>query len=291
VDTRSSHVTPTQVHLHRTDGAAVRVMDTNPVYQREEYRTGKFQMVQIKTPDDFVLEGSVLYPPSFDPKKRYPVWFMTYAGPHAPEVRDSWDDGRVEDEMLAQLGFIVFRCDPRSASGKGAVSAWTAYKQLGVQELKDVECAIGWLCKQPGVDAARVGISGHSYGGFMTAYAMTHSKRFAAGIASAPVTDWHNYNSIYTERYVGTPKENPKGYEATSVVRAARDLHGKLLLVHGLMDDNVHAQNSIALVDALQRADKDFDVMFYPRSRHGIRGPHYQRLTLDFMRKALRPEG
>jgi dipeptidyl-peptidase-4 len=292
VDTRSSHATPTQVHLHRTDGAAVRVLDVNPVYQREEYRTGKFQMVQIKTPDDFVLEGSVLYPPNFDPqKKRYPVWFMTYAGPHAPQVRDSWGGGRVRDEMLAQQGFVVFRCDPRSASGKGAVSAWAAYKQLGVQELKDVECAVGWLCKQPGVDAARVGISGGSYGGFMTAYAMTHSKRFAAGVASAPVTDWRNYDSIYTERYMGTPKENPKGYEATSVVRAARDLHGKLLLVHGLMDDNVHAQNSIALVDALQRANKDFDVMFYPRSRHGIRGPHYQRLTLDFMRKALRPEG
>src|SRR5262249_31645059 len=202
VDTRSSHVTPTQLRLHRTDGAAVRVIDTNPVYQREEYRTGKFQMVQIKTPDEFVLEGTVLYPPNFDPKKtRYPVWFMTYAGPHAPRVRDSWGGGRVRDEMLAQLGFIVFRCDPRSASGKGAVSAWSAYKQLGVQELKDIESAIGWLCKQPGVDATRVGISGGSYGGFMTAYAMTHSKRFAAGIATAPVTDWHNYDSIYTERY------------------------------------------------------------------------------------------
>src|SRR5262249_28776052 len=154
----------------------------------------------------FILEGSVLMPPDFDTKQKYPVWFMTYAGPHAPTISDSWN-GRVSDHALASLGIIVFRCDPRSASGKGAVSAWSAYRQLGVQELKDIEEAIDWLCaRYPCVDRGRIGMSGHSYGGFMTAYCLTHSKKFCAGIAGAPVTDWKNYDTIYTERYMNTPK-------------------------------------------------------------------------------------
>jgi dipeptidyl aminopeptidase/acylaminoacyl peptidase len=290
IDTWSDHQTPTQVRLYRTDKTLARTLDTNPMYAREEYRFGKYELVQIKTPDGIILEGSLLKPPTFDPKRKYPVWFMTYAGPHSPTIHDNWAGGRVRDEMLAQLGFVVFRFDPRSASGKGSGSTWTAYRQLGVQELKDIETAIRWLTEQPGIDATRVGMSGHSYGGFMTAYALTHSKLFAAGIAGAPVTDWRNYDSIYTERYMNTPQENPDGYNATSVVKAAKDLHGRLLLVHGLLDDNVHVQNTVQLVEALQRADKDFEVMFYPRARHGIAGKHYQRLMVDFMKRTLKPE-
>jgi dipeptidyl aminopeptidase/acylaminoacyl peptidase len=188
------------------------------------------------------------------------------------------------------MGYLVFRCDPRSASGKGACSAWTAYRQLGVQELKDIETALAWLTKHPYVDASRIGMTGHSYGGFMTAYALTHSKLFAAGVAGAPVTDWRNYDSVYTERYMNTPQENPDGYRATSVVRAASSLHGKLMLAHGLMDDNVHAQNTLQLVDALQRADRDFELMVYPRNRHGIAGKQYERKVLEFMKRELRPE-
>src|SRR5207253_7151962 len=131
---------------------------------------------------------------------------------------DGFNLARGRDDALVNLAFIVFHCDPRSASGKGAVSAWTAYRQLGVQELKDIETAIKWLTAHPWADAKRVGMSGHSYGGFLTAYALTHSKPFAAGIAGAPVTDRHNYDTIYTERYMNTPQDNPKGYEVTSVV-------------------------------------------------------------------------
>jgi dipeptidyl aminopeptidase/acylaminoacyl peptidase len=291
LDTWSGHTTPTQVRVYATDGTPVRTVDTNPVYAREEYRFGEYERVRIKTPDGWVLEGDLLKPPDFEPHRRYPVWFETYAGPHAPVVHDSWMGGRVSDEVKAQRGFLVFRCDPRSASGKGACSAWTAYRKLGVQELADIETAIRWLEERPYVDATRVGMSGHSYGGFMTAYALTHSKLFAAGIAGAPVTDWRNYDTIYTERYMRTPQDNPDGYNATSVVRAAAHLHGKLLLVHGLMDDNVHLQNSVELVDALQRADRDFEMMFYPRARHPILGRHYQRLLLDFMVRTLHPEG
>jgi dipeptidyl-peptidase 4 len=188
------------------------------------------------------------------------------------------------------MGFVVFKADPHSASGKGEAATWTAYKQFGMPELADVETAINWLKGHPFIDGARIGMSGHSYGGFLTAFCLTHSKLFAAGIAGAPVTDWRNYDSIYTERYMQTPQENPEGYRATSVVGAARNLHGKLLIVHGLIDDNVHVQNSLQLIDALQRADKDFEVMIYPKARHGIGGAHYNRLQVEFMRRVLRPE-
>jgi dipeptidyl aminopeptidase/acylaminoacyl peptidase len=291
IDSCSSHTGPTQVRLYQADGTLARTLDTNPVYAIEEYRFGKYELLQIKMPDGFMIEGSLLKPPGFDPSRRYPVWFKTYAGPHAPTIHDSWSGGQVADQALAQMGFVIFRCDPRSASRKGAASTWTAYRQLGVQELADIEAAIRWLTGHSWVDASRIGMSGHSYGGFMTAYALTHSKLFAAGIAGAPVTDWRNYDSIYTERYMNTPQENPDGYNRTSVVKAAKDLHGKLLILHGLMDDNVHMQNTMQFVQELQRADKDFEMMIYPHSRHGMFGRHYQRLLVDFMRRTLQPEG
>jgi dipeptidyl-peptidase-4 len=291
VDARGSHRTPVRVSLYRADGTPRRTLDTNPVYLREEYKFAKLELVQIKTPDGYVLEGSLLKPVNFDPKNKYPVWFMTYGGPHTPTIIDDWLGGRVADrladQVLAQAGFVVFRCDPRSASGKGACSAWTAYRRLGVQELKDIETAIGWLSRFPYVDRTRIGMSGTSYGGFMTAYAMTHSKLFAAGISGAPVTDWRNYDSIYTERFMNTPQENPEGYKVTSVVAAARNLHGKLLIIHGNMDDNVHLQNTLQLVQELERADMDFEMMVYPRSRHGRFGKHYRRVTFEFIKRNL----
>jgi dipeptidyl aminopeptidase/acylaminoacyl peptidase len=288
VDTHGSFGTPTRVDLVRIDGARARTIDVNPLYELEEYRLGKSRLVKITTPDNFILNGSLLLPPDYDPGKRYPAWFTTYAGPHAPMIGDRWNLA-LNDQLLANLGFIVFHCDPRSASGKGAVATWSAYRQLGVQELKDIDTAIQWLKANAAVDPERIGMQGHSYGGFMTAYAMTHSKLFAAGIAGAPVTDWRNYDSIYTERYMNTPQENPDGYDKTSVVKAAGNLHGRLLILHGVMDDNVHIQNTIQLIDALERANKDFEVMFYPRNRHPISGLHYQRLMLGFIQRTLAP--
>ncbi|MBX9582053.1 MAG: DPP IV N-terminal domain-containing protein [Gemmataceae bacterium] len=287
IDRYTDNDTPTQVFLCEAGQGRIRTLDTNPVYERENYTFGNFEAVQIPLKDGFVLEGTLVYPPDFDPSKKYPIWLQTYAGPAAPTVREGWSNGRVYDQILASSGIVSFRVDPRSASGKNAKSAWAAYKQLGVQELKDLEEAVLWLTAKPWADPKRVGISGHSYGGFMTAYALTHSKLFAAGIAGAPVTDWRLYDTIYTERYMLTPKENPEGYDKSSVVKAAKNLHGRLLILHGLMDDNVHVQNTVQLVDALQAADKDFEVMFYPKARHGIGGPHYQRLQLDFIRRTM----
>jgi dipeptidyl aminopeptidase/acylaminoacyl peptidase len=237
--------------------------------------------------DGFLLEGSLIKPPHLEPGKKYPVWLSTYGGPHAPSLVNSWQGGRLFEQMLAQMGIVAFRCDPRSASGKGANSTWTAYRQLGVQELRDLEDAIDWLNQQPYVDASRIGMSGYSYGGFLTAFALTHSNRFAAGIAGAPVTDWRNYDTIYTERYMSTPQENPDGYEKTSVVAAAKNLHGRLLLIHGARDDNVHLANTLQLAHALQQANKDFELMIYPPYRHGVGGAHYNRLMFDFIRRTM----
>ncbi|HYH65671.1 MAG TPA: DPP IV N-terminal domain-containing protein, partial [Urbifossiella sp.] len=288
LDRFTDDATPTQVYVSEAGKGRVRTVDTNPVYEREQYRFGKFEAVSVPLADGFTLNGTLVYPPDFDAAKKYPVWLFTYAGPHAPTVKEGWGGGRIMDQSLAATGVVVFRVDPRTASGQGMKAAWPAYKQLGVQELVDLEAAVDWLDKRGGwVDRSRVGISGHSYGGFMTAFALTHSKTFSAGIASGPVTDWGLYDTIYTERYMLTPAENPKGYAASSVVGAAKDLHGRLLLVHGLMDDNVHAQNTLRLVDALQQAGKDFELMIYPRARHGIGGPHFLRLQLGFIRRTM----
>jgi len=292
VDTWSSMARPARVELRRADGQSTRTLDENPVPALEKYTVALPRLVEIEARDGYRLPATILEPPGFDPSKRYPVWFLTYGGPHAPSIADSWESGsaRLWDQVIANAGIVVFRCDPRSASGRGAVSAWSAYRQLGVQELADITDAIEWLKRYPWVDGERVGMSGHSYGGFMTAYAMTHSRLFIAGFAGAPVTDWSDYDSIYTERYMSTPQDNPDGYERTSVVRAAADLHGTLLLVHGTMDDNVHIQNSLRFVAALQRAEKQFRFMVYPGSRHGILASHLRRLRYEFILEMLRPD-
>ncbi len=287
LDTWSDASTPPRIALLDASGKTVRILDSNPVSALDEYQLASRERVQIKARDGFVLEAELVLPHNFDPEKRYPVWFSTYGGPHAPTISDGWAAARLFDQALASDGFVVFHVDPRSASGKGAASAWAAYRRLGIQELEDIKDAIAWLKQKPFVDGSRIGMSGHSYGGFMTAFALTHSDLFAAGIAGAPVTDWHDYDSIYTERYMSTPQDNPEGYEATSVVKAAKNLHGRLLILHGAIDDNVSLRNTMRLVHALQQADKDFELMIYPSARHGIFGRHYDRLQVEFIRRAL----
>ena len=228
----------------------------------------------MKTRDGFPMEAMMIKPPGFDPAKKYPVMQFTYAGPHAPQVRNAWGGPTyLWHQSLAQKGYIVWVLDNRTASGKGAESAWTAYKNFGEWEMRDIEDGITWLKTQPYVDASRIGIWGWSYGGYMTSYAMTHSKSFKMGIAGGTVSDWRNYDTIYTERYMLTPQNNPEGYRRSSPVHAAKDLHGRILLIHGAIDDNVHMQNTVQFVYELQKAGKQFDLMIYPKSRHGVTDP------------------
>jgi dipeptidyl-peptidase-4 len=240
------------------------------------------------------MDAIVLKPLGFEAKRRYPVFQHTYAGPHAPQVRNAWGAGAgMFGQLLAARGIVVWVCDNRSASGQGQVSAAACFQRLGESELADIEDGLAWLKSQTWVDAAHIGISGWSYGGFMTTYALTHSKSFCMGIAGGPVTDWHNYDSIYTERYMRLPKNNEKGYEETSVVRAAQDLHGALLLVHGAMDDNVHPANTRQLAHELQKEQKPFQVQFYAGQRHSIDAKetklvrHWRMTMIEFIDRYL----
>lgn len=287
LSSRSDIRTPDRIALYDANGALVRTVDSNPSHELKRLNFGPHERFQIPARDGFPLEAELILPANMQPGKRYPVWFTTYGGPHAPQVSDGWNGGRMRDHALAHEGLVIFHMDPRSASGKGAISTWTAYRHLGVQETKDIEDAINWLKKKPYVDGSRIGMQGHSYGGYITSYAMTHTNLFAAGIAGAPVTDWRDYDSIYTERYMGLPQDNPSGYDASSVVKAAGRLHGRLLILHGAIDDNVSLRNTMRLVHALQLANKDFELMIYPSSRHGIGGAHYTRFQIDFIRRMM----
>jgi dipeptidyl-peptidase-4 len=288
----SDVTTPTQVRLHRSDGTDVRVIDANPVRSLADFRLSKPEFVKVTARDGFVMDGMLIKPPDFNPSRRYPVYQFTYAGPTAAEVRNSWRGTQyLFHQLLAQHGVIVWVLDNRSASGQGAESQWPVYGRLGEMELQDLEDGIAWLKKQSYIDASRILLSGWSYGGFMTAYAMTHSRSWSAGIVGAPVTDWRDYDSIYTERLMKLPANNADGYRRTAPRFAAASLHGRMLLIHGTMDDNVHMQNSVQFAYELQRAGKSFEAMIYPRSRHAIGdlrlNAHLRQLMLDFVLKTV----
>ncbi len=274
VDSYSDINTPAQQRLLAADGTLVRVINENAVPALAEYKLGKPEFLKVKTRDGFEMEAMMIKPPDFDPGKKYPVLQYTYAGPHAPSVRNAWGGSRgMWHQMLAQKGYIIWICDNRTASGKGQESTWQVYKRMGVHELRDIEDGVNYLKSLPYVDGDRIGLWGWSYGGFMTSYAMTHSTSFKAGIAGGIVADWRLYDSIYTERYMMTPQNNKAGYDETSVLKAARNLHGRILLIHGSMDDNVHMQNMVQLAYEFQKAGKQFDMMFYPTQRHGLTNP------------------
>jgi dipeptidyl-peptidase-4 len=276
--------TPPQLRLHANDGREMRVIEENRVAALDAFEFSRPEFLQVKTRDGFAMEAMMIKPPDFDPNKKYPVWCYTYSGPGAQSVLDRWLGARyLWHQMLAQKGYIVWICDNRSASAKGVKSAHPIYKNLGELELRDLEDGIAHLKRQPYVDGSRIGLWGWSYGGYMTAYALTHSSTFKIGIVGAPVTDWRNYDSIYTERYMGLPKDNAQGYDRSSPLKAAANLNAKLLLLHGLIDDNVHPQNSVQFMDALQKAGKRFEFMAYPQSRHGIANPlrvRHQYMTM-----------
>ena len=242
------------MRLHAADGAEIRVIEANPVRALTEYRTSRPEFVQVKTRDGGSMDAMLIKPPDFDPARRYPVYQFTYAGPGASQVLNSWGgQSYMFYQLLAQSGVVVWVLDNRSASGRGVEAQWPVYGRLGEYELQDLEDGIAWLKQQPFVDASRIVLSGWSYGGFMTAYALTHSTSWSAGIVGAPVTDWRDYDSVYTERLMKLPKNNPDGYRRTAPRLAADKLQAKMLLIHGTMDDNVHMQNSVQFAYELQR--------------------------------------
>jgi dipeptidyl-peptidase-4 len=291
-DERSTVTTPAQLRLHQSDGRELRVIDANDVKALSTYHFSAPEFVQIKARDGFVLDAMMIKPPDFSPSKRYPVYQFTYSGPGTAQVRNDWGGSQyVFHQLLAQHGVIVWILDNRSAGGRGVEAQWPVYGRLGEMELQDLEDGVSWLKQQSYVDSSHLVLSGWSYGGFMTTYALTHSTSWSAGIAGGSVTDWRDYDTVYTERYMKLPANNADGYRRTAPRFAAERLHGRLLLLHGMMDDNVHVQNTLQLAYELQRAGKPFEMMLYPGSRHGITDPllnlHLRRLMFDFITRAV----
>jgi dipeptidyl-peptidase-4 len=294
IDLWSDVITPPQSRLHRSDGSEVRVIEANKVAALEEFRLSKPELLQVSTRDGFVMEAMMIKPPDFNPSRRYPVFQYIYGGPHTPQVRNLWGGSQyMYHQLLAQKGVIVWMCDNRTASGKGAESTWPLLRRFGELELRDVEDCLGWLKRQPYVDGSRIGLFGWSYGGFMTSYALTHSTDFVMGIAGGTVSDWRNYDTVYTERYLGLPQDNPDGYRDSSPRWSAQNLHGSLLLIHGEIDDNVHIANTMQLAYELEKAAKPFQMMIYPKSRHGIVDPalvkHLRQTMFHFTLEHLKP--
>ena len=294
VDRWSDIATPPQVRVHAAaDGSVFRVAAANPVRALDDYDLPRPEFLQVANRDGFEMEALMIKPPDFDPTHRYPVYQHVYGGPHVQRVRNAWSPETLYWQLLAQHGVLVWVLDNSTASGKGAVSTWPVYQRFGELELRDLEDGLDWLTAQPYVDPARIGIEGWSYGGFMVSYALTHSRRWSMGIAGGSVTDWRDYDTVYTERYMRKPQQNAEGYRRSSPRFKAADLHGELLLVHGSMDENVHLQNTLQFAYALQQAGKSFDMMIYPKSRHRLGGPdlehHRRSMMLDFVVEHLQP--
>ena len=242
-----------------------------------QYNWGKREPFTFTTSEGVVLDGWMVKPLDFDPNKQYPVIQFQYSGPGNQQVMDAWSTGSMGnggafDYYLAQEGFIVVCVDGRGTGGRGADFEKCTYLRLGDLEAKDqVETAL-YLAGLPFVDKQRIGIWGWSFGGFCTLMSMSEGRPvFHAGVSVAPPTNWRYYDTVYTERYMRTPQENADGY-LTNPIERVGNLHGALLLCHGMADDNVHPQNAFEYSEALVQADKDFKEMFYTNRNHGIHG-------------------
>ena len=255
--------------------------------QAKALRLTKPELFACKAADGKTyLYGTLYKPANFDPKRKYPLLISVYGGPSSRGVSNRYSAGNA----YCEFGFLVATIANRGTAARGKAFETAGYLKLGTVDLDDQAAGVRHLAKRPYVDATRVGIAGHSYGGYMSALALLrYPEVFHVGVAGAPVTDWKNYDTIYTERYMRTPKENPDGYRAGSCLSYAKNLKGKLLLLHGLIDDNVHPANTWQLADALQRAGKQFDMMIYPRSKHGLIN-HSGSLRWLYLHHHLRPQ-
>jgi dipeptidyl-peptidase 4 len=233
-----------------------------------------------------VMQGILHKPARFDPSRTYPLVVSVYGGPGSRGISNRYEPAKPHCEF----GFLIATIANRGTTGRGKAFESATYLKLGIVDLQDQADGVRVLSERPYVDADRVGIFGHSYGGYMAALALLKfPDRFHVGVAGAPVTDWKNYDTIYTERYMRTPQENPDGYRDGSCLTHAKQLTGKLLLLHGLIDDNVHPANTWQLADALQRENLRFDLMIYPRHKHGL-AANATELRWEYLHRHLRPQ-
>ena len=267
---------PSYAVIENGTGRVVRMIEENQAVRRQqfEYEVGSTEFFKFTTTEGVELNGWMMRPQGFDSTKHYPVLMTQYSGPNSQQVVDSWGGNNYWwYQMLVQKGYLVVCVDPRGTGGRGEAFRKITYKQLGHYETIDQIEAAKWLGKQPWVDAIRIGIFGWSYGGYMSSLCILKGNDvFKTAIAVAPVTNWKWYDSVYTERYMQTEKENAAGYKDNSPVNFAERLTGNYLLIHGMADDNVHFQNSVEMANALIGANKQFDTYFYPNRNHGIYG-------------------
>lgn len=269
---------PTTVSLRTAqDGKVVKVLEDNAALRQKmkDYGFTPQEFFSFKTSEGVQLSGCTIKPANMEAGKKYPVLTFMYGGPGSQKVLDKWNsvDYYTWFQLLAQQGYVVAIVDNRGTGGRGAEFKKVTYGQLGKLETIDQGEAVKYLGTLPWVDKTRIGIFGWSFGGYLSALGMTkNADLYKAGIAVAPVTNWRYYDSIYTERFLKKPQDNASGYDENSPVQFAGLLKGKFLLVHGTGDDNVHFQNSVAFTDALVKANKDFEQLYYPNRNHGIYG-------------------
>lgn len=286
--------TPPVYSLHDATGKLIMEIENNEYlkYYINEMNFQPKEFIKVKGADQdplaVDLNAWILYPPHFDSTKQYPVYFNIYGGPGSNMVSDSYDGGNgAYHQLLAQKGYIVMSVDPRGTMYRGAKFKKSTYLQLGKLETEDMIAVAQHIKKWDFVDPDRIGIMGWSYGGYMASLAITKgADDFKMAIAVAPVTNWRYYDNIYTERFMRTPQENPLGYDDNSPINHVEKLEGNYLIIHGSGDDNVHVQNTMEMVTALVKANKDFDQFIYPNKDHGIHGGntrnHLFRMMLEY---------
>ncbi len=271
--------------LCKITGFRQKIISTSPPVTPNQ---PQWELMTFKTADGQTLYARMLKPPGFDPSRKYPVWMNNYGGPGSQTVRDTFlsTGGFGLDGELHRRGFILFAVDNRGTGARGREWKKVTYQSLGHWETHDQNEGARFLATLPYVDAGRIGMQGHSYGGYMALMCiLLGDGLFKAAIAGAPVTHWQFYDSIYTERYMRRPAENPSGYNDSAPLTHAGKLKGKLLIAHGTADDNVHFQNSCRFVQELQKRGIEFEVMYYPGKHHGIEGVgrHVEKTYLEFI--------
>jgi dipeptidyl-peptidase-4 len=271
IDTFSDLATPPEVRLLSADGKPMATID-KPENHLQDYALSRTEFVEVQAKDGATLYARLVKPVEFDARRKYPVVVEVYGGPHVQLIRNAWGVTSLMDQLFAQEGFLVWSLDNRGSWGRGHAWESVVFEHLGQHELEDQLAGLDYLQTLPYVDPTRIGIRGWSYGGYMTLFALTHAPdRFKCGAAGGPVTDWKFYDTIYTERYMRTPKENPEGYRDASLLEAAGRLRAKVLLIHGTDDDNVHMQNTLNFLEALIQARKPFELYIQPGEKHGFR--------------------
>ncbi|MGH9729342.1 MAG: DPP IV N-terminal domain-containing protein [Candidatus Acidiferrales bacterium] len=291
-DTFSTAKVPPTEDLYRIDGARVTVLQGNNLPELAEYHLSPVKFPKIQADDGVTLYAKMILPRNFDASKKYPVLINVYGGPHAQEVRNAW--GGVDflwHELMAEKGYIIFTVDNRGSYGRGHLFETPLYHNFGKIELQDQLAGVRWLKSQSFVDPSRIGIWGWSYGGYMTLYSILNVPGvFKAAVSVAPVTDWKLYDTIYTERYMGTPQENPEGYKNSSPVTYASHLQTQLMEVHGTGDDNVHFANTAEMLNGFIAAGKYpaalmvFPGRGHPISDHPARIQLFERITEFFLK-------